>query len=89
MTEAVDEELLDQLDEEEKVPMVFRWEGGGKDVYITGTFNKWSEKIPMRLSGNDFTYIRDLKKGKHAYKFIVDDEWRFAPDQVSILNMMI
>ena len=36
----------------------------------------------MHKSGNDFSYVHNLKRGKHAYKFIVDDEWRFAPDQV-------
>jgi Glycogen recognition site of AMP-activated protein kinase len=43
-------------------------------VYITGTFNNWEKQIPMHRSGNDFTYIHDLKKGKHAFKFIVDGE---------------
>lgn len=42
-------------------------------------------QIEMRRSGNDFTYIHNLKRGKHAYKFIVDEEWRFAPDQVRSL----
>jgi len=60
--------------------------GGGRNVYITGTFNKWSEKIPMRRSGNDFLYIRELKRGRHAYKFIVDDAWRFAPDQPTVAD---
>jgi hypothetical protein len=25
-------------------------------------------------------------QGKHAYKFVVDDEWRFAPDQVKQIS---
>jgi len=29
----------------------------------------------MHRSGNDFSYVHNLKRGKHAYKFIVDDEW--------------
>ncbi len=75
-----------ESEDEVLVPMVFRWEGGGHDVYITGTFNKWREKVLMHRSGNDFTYVHGLKKGKHAYKFIVDDEWRFAPDQPTIAD---
>lgn len=66
------------------VPTVFKWEHGGRHVYITGTFNNWERQIPMHRSGNDFTYVHNLPKGKHAYKFIVDDEWRFAPDQPTI-----
>ncbi|CAN0028381.1 unnamed protein product, partial [Hapterophycus canaliculatus] len=69
------------------VPTVFRWEHGGRQVYITGTFNNWEKQIPMHRSGNDFTYIHTLKKGKHAFKFIVDDEWRFAPDQPTVADI--
>jgi hypothetical protein len=66
------------------VPTVFRWEHGGNAVFITGTFNGWSNRVPMHRSGNDFVYIAGLARGKHAYKFIVDDEWRFAPDQPTV-----
>lgn len=27
-------------------PTVFRWTGGGKEVYLSGTFNNWS-KLPL------------------------------------------
>lgn len=73
--------------DDDTVPTVFRWEHGGRQVYITGTFNDWSRQIPMHRSGNDFTYIHNLKRGKHAFKFIVDDEWRFAPDQPTISDV--
>lgn len=73
--------------EEDSVPTVFRWEHGGRNVYITGTFNGWSRQLQMHRSGNDFTYIHNLKRGKHAFKFIVDDEWRFAPDQPTVADI--
>mmetsp|Transcript_30402 Transcript_30402/g.35878 ORF Transcript_30402/g.35878 Transcript_30402/m.35878 type:complete len:245 (-) Transcript_30402:77-811(-) len=73
--------------DEELVPTVFRWEHGGRQVFITGTFNNWEQQIPMHRSGNDFTYIHNLVKGKHAFKFIVDDEWRFAPDQPTVADI--
>jgi hypothetical protein len=69
------------------VPTVFKWEHGGRNVYITGTFNNWERQIPMHRSGNDFTYVHNLKRGKHAFKFIVDDEWRYAPDQPTIADV--
>jgi 5'-AMP-activated protein kinase, regulatory beta subunit len=78
---------IDTLLEDDSVPTVFRWEHGGRQVYITGTFNGWSRQIPMHRSGNDFTYIHNLKRGKHAFKFIVDDEWRFAPDQPTVADI--
>ncbi|KAL7573787.1 hypothetical protein ACA910_007816 [Epithemia clementina (nom. ined.)] len=80
-------EILDSIMDDETVPTVFRWEHGGRQVYITGTFNGWSRQIPMHRSGNDFTYIHNLKRGKHAFKFIVDDEWRFAPDQPTVADI--
>lgn len=73
--------------DDDTVPTVFRWEHGGRQVYITGTFNEWSRQIPMHRSGNDFTYIHNLKRGKHAFKFIVDNEWRFAPDQPTVADI--
>lgn len=72
---------------EKTVPTVFKWEHGGRHVYITGTFNNWERQIPMHRSGNDFTYVHNLKRGKHAFKYIVDDEWRFAPDQPTIADI--
>jgi Glycogen recognition site of AMP-activated protein kinase len=83
----MDVEGKEDEDEDHVVPTVFRWEHGGRQVYITGTFNNWEKQIPMHRSGNDFTYIHDLKKGKHAFKFIVDDEWRFAPDQPTVADI--
>ena len=83
----VDLAALSQIHDDDTVPTVFRWEHGGRQVYITGTFNGWSRQIPMHRSGNDFTYIHNLKRGKHAFKFIVDDEWRFAPDQPTVADI--
>lgn len=28
-------------------PTVIRWAGGGKEVYIAGSFNNWGTKIPL------------------------------------------
>jgi len=69
------------------VPTVFKWEHGGRNVYITGTFNNWERQIPMHRSGNDFSYVHNLQRGKHAFKFVVDDEWRFAPDQPTVADV--
>lgn len=78
--------LLDLYERTNVVPTVFRWEHGGDKVFITGAFNGWSRRQPMYRSGNDFVYIASLPVGRHAYKFIVDDEWRFAPDQATVAD---
>ena len=74
--------LSRNYDDETMIPTVFKWEHGGKNVYISGTFNNWEKQLPMHKSGNDFSIILNLKKGIYAYKYIVDDEWRFSNDQV-------
>lgn len=63
---------------ESKTPTVFRWEGGGRDVCISGTFSNW-QTIPMVKSHGDFVTIIDLPEGEHQYKFYVDGEWKNDP----------
>ncbi|XP_033225042.1 5'-AMP-activated protein kinase subunit beta-1 isoform X2 [Belonocnema kinseyi] len=60
------------------LPTVFKWEGGGKQVYISGTFTDW-KTLPMVKSHGDFVTIIDLPEGEHQYKFFVDGEWRHDP----------
>ena len=33
--------LLCVSPEERLLPYVFRWDGGGNEVYLSGTFNEW------------------------------------------------
>jgi hypothetical protein len=80
-----DENALED-DMDSIVPTVFKWEHGGHNVYIAGTFNNWGREIPMHRSGSGFSCVHNLKRGKHAFKFIVDDEWRFAPDQPTVAD---
>ena len=64
------------------VTYVFTWGFGGERVELIGSFNNWKERLPMKKNGNEFTFIMKLERGVvHQYKFIVDSEWRFAPDQ--------
>lgn len=65
------------------LPTVFKWDGGGKQVYISGTFTGW-KRLPMVRSHGDFVTIIDLPEGDHQYKFYVDGEWRHDPKLVSI-----
>lgn len=67
-----------QSSSSDKTPTVFRWEGGGKDVFVCGTFTDW-RTIPMVKSHGDFVTIIDLPEGEHQYKFFVDGEWKNDP----------
>uniref|UniRef100_A0A3Q3DYM5 Protein kinase, AMP-activated, beta 1 non-catalytic subunit, a n=1 Tax=Hippocampus comes TaxID=109280 RepID=A0A3Q3DYM5_HIPCM len=52
-------------------PTVFRWKGDGKEVYLSGSFNNWANKIPLIRSQNTFVTIVELPEGEHQYKFYV------------------
>ena len=65
------------------MPTVFKWEGGGKQVYISGTFSNW-KTIPMVKSHGDFVTIVDLPEGEHEFKYCVDGVWKHDPKMVSL-----
>jgi len=59
----------------QKLPTVFKWSGGGKNISVSGSFDQWKSKIPMVKSHGDFYAIVDLEQGMHEYKFFVDGRW--------------
>ncbi|XP_068604646.1 5'-AMP-activated protein kinase subunit beta-2 [Brachionichthys hirsutus] len=69
-------------------PTVIRWAGGGKEVYISGSFNHWSSKIPLNKSHNDFVAILDLPEGEHQYKFFVDGQWLHDPSEAVVTSQL-
>ena len=68
------------------IPTSFHWTHGGSDVSIVGSFSGWKEFIPMHKEkdSNIFSHIVKLPVGIHSYKFVVDGEWKFSPDQEQI-----
>merc|ERR1712154_439163 len=46
--------------------------------------DNWSQKYRMHRSHNDFSLIMEIQPGVYHYKFIVDNQWRCAPDQKHI-----
>ncbi|CAC5394159.1 PRKAB [Mytilus coruscus] len=67
------------------LPAVFKWEGGGKDIYLAGSFNKWA-KIPLVKSHGDFLTIIELPEGEHQYKFFVDGSWQHNPSEPTMTD---
>lgn len=55
----------------------------GSEVYLTGSFNEWKEKDKTKMlkEGPDGIYSARffLQKGRHEYKFIVNDVWCVDP----------
>lgn len=76
-------DIFEESQVPQSVPTVFKWDGGGKDVYISGTFNGWRSKIPMVRSSSKHSFytIIDLPLGEHQYKFIVDGHWKLDQNQ--------
>ncbi|GMI80092.1 homolog of yeast sucrose nonfermenting 4 [Hibiscus trionum] len=60
-------------------PIQFTWPHGGRSVFISGSFNRWAELVPMsQVEGapNYFQAVCAVSHGCHEYKFLVDGEWR-------------
>ncbi|XP_011044506.1 PREDICTED: sucrose nonfermenting 4-like protein isoform X2 [Populus euphratica] len=73
----------------------FVWTHGGRNVFLSGSFNRWGELIPMSpVEGcpNVFQAIYGITHGNHQYKFLVDGEWRhdelqpYTTTEYGILN---
>ncbi|XP_052769806.1 5'-AMP-activated protein kinase subunit beta-2-like isoform X1 [Mya arenaria] len=74
--------------EEKLLPTVFKWESGGKEVFLSGSFNNWKGKIPLAKSHGDFFTIVELPEGEHQYKFYVDGTWQHNSNEPSKPNNM-
>ncbi|XP_022741010.1 sucrose nonfermenting 4-like protein isoform X3 [Durio zibethinus] len=62
----------------------FTWPHGGRSVFLSGSFNRWTELVPMsQVEGcpNVFQAICAVPHGCHEYKFLVDGEWRHDEQQ--------
>lgn len=59
------------------VDVPIQWNGGGKNVYVTGNFaDNWRGRVKLKKSTHDFNTILRLAPGQYRLKFIVDDSWR-------------
>lgn len=68
------------------MPITVKWRGGGKEVFVTGTFaNEWRSKILLKKTAGsgkraEYSCVLHLAPGTHRLKFIVDDRWRVSRD---------
>ncbi|XP_044500431.1 sucrose nonfermenting 4-like protein isoform X2 [Mangifera indica] len=66
------------------VPNRFVWPHGGRTVFLSGSFNRWSELLPMSpVEGcpTVFQIIWSVPPGFHQFKFFVDGEWQHDDHQ--------
>jgi len=63
---------------EQNIPYKFEWKEGGTDVKIAGTFlENWTklEKMEKNKKTGIYEIVINIPKGKHEFKFIVDNTW--------------
>ncbi len=61
-----------------------------KEVFLSGTFNKWSQSADPMKKDETGTWkkIKMLPKGTHEYKFIVDGVWTCDPTSTDVVTNM-
>jgi hypothetical protein len=61
---------------------------GGNHVEVEGSFDNWTTRQPLQHTGKDWTIIKLLPPGVYQYKFIVDGDWRYDPNQPAMYDEM-
>ena len=62
-----------------EIKTLFEWEGGGENVFVTGSFCEWKKFYKMYKNEEGiFTLTLSLPRGFHQYKFKVDDNWEYS-----------
>ncbi|KAM3221681.1 SNF1-related protein kinase regulatory subunit beta-2 isoform X1 [Capsicum annuum] len=65
---------------ENGIPTMITWSHGGHEVAIEGSWDGWKIKDFLQRTDKDFTVMKVLPSGVYHYRFIVDGQWRYAPD---------
>lgn len=55
---------------------------------VEGSFDNWTQRHRLQPSGKDFSIVRLLPPGVYQYKFIVDGEWKYDPNQKAMYDEM-
>ncbi|KAI4303563.1 hypothetical protein MLD38_039174 [Melastoma candidum] len=50
------------------------------EVAAEGSWDNWKTRVRLQRSGKDFTLMKVLPSGVYQYRFVVDGQWRYAPD---------
>jgi starch synthase len=57
-----------------------------KTVLISGSFDDWKEKHPLKYDNRERKWIckMNLKKGKYYFKYIIDGNWEINPNEKQV-----
>ncbi|KAK2968860.1 hypothetical protein RJ640_008027 [Escallonia rubra] len=70
----------EDMGSEHGIPVMITWSYDGNEVAVEGSWDNWKTRKPLQRSGKDFTIMKVLPSGVYQYRFIVDGQWRYAPD---------
>lgn len=68
------------------VPTMIMWNYEGHEVAIEGSFDNWTTRHKLQRTGRNFTVVKLLPPGVYQYKFIVDGEWKYDPNQSTMFD---
>lgn len=73
---------------EDKTKSIFEWNGGGRNVHITGSWDNFSEKLPMEsIRPGFYRIVLPIPSTERVeYYFFVDGERRVASDLPAVTN---
>ncbi|XP_031092632.1 SNF1-related protein kinase regulatory subunit beta-2-like [Ipomoea triloba] len=62
------------------IPTMITWRQGGNEVAVEGSWDDWQTRDYLQRTDKDFSVMKMLPSGIYHFRFIVDGEWRYAPD---------
>ncbi|KAK1395442.1 SNF1-related protein kinase regulatory subunit beta-2 [Heracleum sosnowskyi] len=71
---------IEDMSNEQGIPTMITWSYDAKEVFVEGSWDDWKTRKPLQRSGKDFTIMKVLPSGVYQYRFIVDGQWKYAPD---------
>jgi len=71
--------MISQVTKKGTIRFVYSPDAPVKTVCLAGSFNKWQPASMKKQKNGVYTLEVKMTKGKHEYKFIVDDVWQLDP----------
>lgn len=69
------------FDQVPNVLSMFEWNGGGRNVFLTGSWDNYTEKIPMEsVQPGQFRAAVQVPQERLEFKFVVDGREKYNPD---------
>lgn len=72
----------------EEIPSVlsmFEWNGGGRNVFLTGSWDNYTEKIAMEsVQPGQFRTVVEVPQERLEFKFVVDGREKYNPDYPTV-----